>query len=115
MFAHHDCWHASHIISIVHKLCLDADVRSENISDGHLDTDMSSAQCALPWCHTNVINKVHAVLPGGNGDDEEDNDGNGGGFNHCYCNSQTRVLVVIQQGQHVYEGVLRLNVKIIPR
>ena len=67
------------------------------------------------WCHTNVINKVHAVLPGGNGDDEEDNDGNGGGFNHCYCNSQTRALVVLQQGQHVYEGVLRLNVKIIPR
>ena len=32
-----------------------------------------------------------------------------------YCNSQTRALVVIQQGQHVYEGVLRLNVKIIPR
>ena len=66
------------------------------------------------WCHTNVINKAHAVLPGGNGDDEEDNDGNGGRFNHCYCNSQTRALVVIQQG-HVYEGVLRLNVKIIPR
>ena len=44
------------------------------------------------WCHTNVINKVHAVLPGGNGDDEEDNDGNGGGFNHF-------AIVTLKQGQ----------------
>ena len=43
------------------------------------------------WCHTNVINKVHAVLPGGNGDDEEDNDGNGGGFNHF-------AIVTLKQG-----------------
>ena len=43
------------------------------------------------WCHTNVINKVHAVLPGGNGDDVEDNDGNGGRFNHF-------AIVTLKQG-----------------